>query len=98
MFMKKNDKNQPPKGKSSGKPNYKEKLKEGQERLRKDEPVASQGSGANKPSGKTESSSEDEANGNWRRPITNQDEQEKIINQGSGQTLKGSDDRPSEGG
>ncbi len=96
--MKKNDKNQQPKGKSSGKPNHKEKLKEGQERLRKDEPVASQGSGANKPSGKTESSSQDEANGNWRRPITNQDEQEKIINQGSGQTLKGSDDRPSEGG
>jgi hypothetical protein len=84
--MKKNDKNQPPKGKNRGKPSHPENLKRGRESLHRDEPDASEGSGTNNPEHSEDSSPED-ANGNWRRPITNQDEQEKITNEGSGETL-----------
>lgn len=62
------------------------------DRLLKDEPNASQNLGASSPTGKTEGTLPVDTNGVLRKPVTNQDEQEKITNQGSGQPVYGSDE------
>jgi hypothetical protein len=65
----------------------KNKSRPEQERLRMEEPGATQRSAADNPSGIHEEIAEEH-----KKPITNQDEQGVITNQG--QTLHGADDRP----
>lgn len=80
-----------PRPKNIGNPKHKTNTKP-DEHLRKPEPNASQNSDAISSTGKMEAFFPGDANGDLGKPITNQDEQEKITNQGSGQPVHGSDE------
>lgn len=85
--MKKTNSIHPPKSKHRDKRGRPEDQRESQHVERR-KPGSAQDSDSSDPFSKKEGpSSPGEADGTWRKPITNQDEQEKITNEGSGDTV-----------
>lgn len=77
----------PPKSKNGDKRGQPEDQRE-RRRMEKQQPASAEDQDNSDPSPKKEgSSSPAESSGTWRKPITNQDEQEKITNEGSEDTV-----------